>query len=89
MSQYEEYNKMLNKLYNLHTDTHRIHIELKATKPLTHIQRKAIKHFVKKLKIQYWIIFVEEYMDETEETVTYPDRVYYTLIQGKSLVAKL
>lgn len=90
MSKYEEYNKMLNKLYDLHTDTQRIYIKIKSDDPLTDIQRKAVKHFIAKLRIQDWIIHTKEYIDETEEThVTWPEKVYYTLIQGKIIAAKL
>jgi hypothetical protein len=87
---YEEYNKMLNRLYAMHTDLNRIYIKIKSESPLTDIERKAVKHFISKLRIQDWVIDVDEYVDHTDEThVTWEETIYYMIIQGKLIPAKL
>lgn len=89
-NKYQEYNDMLNKLYTLHTDKCRIHLQIKTEEPLTDIQNKAVRHFVAKLRVQDWIIHVNEYIYKSEEThLAWARHIHIISIEGNLITAKL
>ncbi len=56
MAKYESYNEMLNYLYNQHINDIFININIEDYDALGDIKKKAIHHFVKKLRLQGWVI---------------------------------
>lgn len=83
MSQYEEYNDMLNHLYSQHTSIYQLHIKIESVKPLSEIQRKAVNHFVSKLRVQEWIVYLTEYIEAMNDAhEVWEDKIYYLIIEG-------
>lgn len=78
----QEYNKMLNDLYNQHKNVENMYIKIKY-ETLTAEQKNAINDFISMIQ-KDWIIQIDQYTDITEEThVTWPEEVYYIIITGK------
>lgn len=80
---YQEYNDMLHDLYLHHTDPQQIYIKLKFNNQISTIKRKAINHFLAKLRVQGWIIDIDEYVEASDEPyLSWKEDEHYIIIYG-------
>lgn len=83
MSKYESYNEMLNDLYNQHTHDDQINIRIEYYEKLSDIKIKAVNHFVNKLRLQGWIIHVDECVYAEEQIVNWKEDKHHLYIYGQ------